>query len=686
MSISESPASAFAALGVNPAFCQALAQMNITTPTAIQTRAIPELLAGKDVVGRAQTGTGKTAAYGLPLLQRVDMRDPRVQALVLSPTRELAVQVTNALQELVQGQQNPGILAIYGGDSMVRQFRALDAGVRVLAATPGRLLDHLSRGSVDLTGVRMIVLDEADEMLKMGFLEEVGKILSQTPPQRQTALFSATLPPEIRRIATEYQRDPVLIEVQSETRTVLTVEQRYAVCEPMQRAEAVARLLEVEPFESALVFARTRAGCDELTEALQLRGVPCEALHGDLVQNARELVLRRLREGRLRVVVATDVAARGLDVPSLDLVVTVELPGQLETYIHRIGRTGRAGRTGTSILVLGPRDERKLRGLERFIGQPLKFQAIPSPQEVEFARTERFVTEVRRRAVELNVTAWRHLVERCVTPDIDAQTIAAVLCQMAAPRALNPEAAVPPQTPQQVQTPPLRPVQKPRETVQKSAEHAVKQPMVPKGLPQPGEPMREPPRQMTAMSFGVGRRNGVTPAMLVACLAEKARLPSRLLGAILIEDNFSRVEVPSEIARTLPEVLRGVLVCGRYLNPREAGAPGTENRAPPRQPREAKNPPRETKNQPREAKKPTPSRTTPEPEHQPEAVAPPVEMPTREELPAPSHLESPPTIHLDAETPPKIREKPRKKKTDGLAALEKDKAVKKPKRPPAPQA
>ncbi len=625
MNTPETPTSAFAELGVNPQLCDALAALDITQPTEIQTRAIPEMLAGRDVLGRAQTGTGKTAAYGLPLLQMLDPKDRRVQALVLSPTRELAVQVTSALADLVKNTADPGILAIYGGDSMVRQFRALHAGVRVLAATPGRLIDHLNRGSVDLSGLKLIVLDEADEMLKMGFVDDVKQILSHAPVERQTALFSATLSGEIRAIADNYQKSPVVIDVQSVARTASTVEQRYAVCSMDERAEAVARLLEVEPFESALVFARTRAGCDQLTDELQRRGVPCEALHGDLAQPAREMVLRRLREGRLKVVIATDVAARGLDVPSLDLVVTIELPGHLETYVHRIGRTGRAGRTGTSILVLGQRDERKLRGLERFIGQALTYQAIPTPAEVEWSRLERFVTEVRDRAKNMDLTVWQRLVERCVTDEFPIEAVAATLVQMAAPRSLTPETVMrgtEPSHPHPEGGLPLRPHPKqvaPRETRETKrqdkrdaqsdmpqprgeltsrpvqAERPARpekpvraplapreappepqrpaQPPIPRGLPPSNEPRgaNAPKRKMVTMSLGVGRRNGVTPAMLVACLQTQAKLPSRLLGAIDILENYSKVEVPAEAAQHMADCLRGVLVCGRYLNPRPAG-------------------------------------------------------------------------------------------------------------------
>lgn len=428
----------FAELGLPPEVCAHLASQGITQPTPIQARAIPLLLQGRDLLGQAETGTGKTAAYGLPMLQRIVMAQARIQALVLVPTRELALQVVTALRSLVVGR-DPGVVAIYGGDPIGNQIRLLRNQPAIVVATPGRLMDHLQRGTIDLDALKMCVLDEADEMLDMGFLPDVEAILEQTPKSRQTMLLSATMAKEIAGLAREHLRDPELVTVVSQRKGAANVEQRYVVVPPMGRAEAVARILDVEVFESALVFARTKAGCDELAEALQQRGVACEALHGDLAQPARENVIRRLREGRLHVVVATDVAARGLDVPTLDLVVTVELPGQPETYVHRIGRTGRAGRSGKSILVLGPRDERRLIGIEKFLGQRLTWQAVPTPAEVIETRRQRFAEQLRREAAEADNAPYKLWLQKQALTEGGPELIdiAAALCRLAAPAGLR---------------------------------------------------------------------------------------------------------------------------------------------------------------------------------------------------------------------------------------------------------
>jgi len=556
------PEPSFAQLGVDPALCAHLSALGIDTPTPVQAATIGPLLQGRDVLAQAQTGTGKTAAYGLPMLQRIDPADSRIQGLVVCPTRELALQVCKALSSYLGEAPNTRVLALYGGDSFSKQLHALSRHPHVVVATPGRLIDHLERGSVHLDGVRVAVLDEADEMLNMGFLDDVEKILDAVPATRQLALLSATMPSEIAHLADDYLRDPVRIRIDAAVKAAPTVSQRYTICLPELRAEAVARLLDVEPFEAALIFARTKATCDELTEALQRHGVPCEALHGDLAQTAREAVVRRLRDGRLRVVVATDVAARGLDVPALDLVVTIELPGELGTYIHRIGRTGRAGRPGTSILVLGPRDERKLRALERYVGQPIRFQPVPSPEEVAHAKQGRFVERIRALAAETDTAPWKAVIDRCIEGDVALAEIAAALARMAAPRGVVP---VLPEKPPVPEPKPLRDAPPPAVERQAAEERKPT-----RARPVPGPRGHEPPHGVVVMSLGVGRRNNVTPAQIVAALTQCLQVPNRALGRIELYDNFSTIEVPEDIARRMPLALRGVDVCGRFLNPRPA--------------------------------------------------------------------------------------------------------------------
>lgn len=565
------PAANFADLGVAPETCARLAQLEIVAPTPVQAACIPLLLQGKDLLAQAQTGTGKTAAYGLPLLDRIDRNNFSIQAIVLLPTRELALQVAKALASFVDDQMASRIVAIYGGDSFSKQLSALRRGAQVIVATPGRLIDHMDRGSISLQTVRVAVLDEADEMLNMGFLDDVARILSGVPKSRQTALLSATLPTEVVRLAEAHLREPARVRIDAQTRTASTVVQRYTIALPHLRADAVARLLDVEEFDSALIFARTKITCDELTDALQAHGVPCEALHGDLSQPAREAVVKRLRQGRLRVVVATDVAARGLDVPTLDLVVAIELPGEIGTYVHRIGRTGRAGRQGKSILVLGPRDERKLRGLEKFIGQQILFQPVPSEREVAAAKRARYVQKIRQAAAEPDADQWAAFVADCAADGIDLAQVAAALAKMAAPigvvaRLPDAEPVATKQPANQMDEPPDR----------------APEPVAPRVQPAdqpPRRPMRETaPRQRAApnadgrmiMSLGVGRRNDVTPAMIVAALTRALNVPNRVLGRIDLYDNFSTIEVPEDLARRMPLALRGVDICGRFLNPRPA--------------------------------------------------------------------------------------------------------------------
>ena len=382
------PSLSFTALPLDARLLTALEQIGFTEPTPIQWQAIGPLLEGKDVIGRARTGSGKTAAFGLPLLHRIltGPRDGGVKALVLTPTRELALQVSAALRTFVVGTGMP-ILTVYGGASYTPQLRGLREGTPVVVGTPGRLIDLLDRGALDLSGLQTLVLDEADEMLRMGFQEDVERIISATPDGRQMALFSATMPPPIRRIAERTGRDPVEIQVERDALTVDHIQQKFMFVPPRHRLEALVRILGAEPKGSTLVFARTRAGCAELADALVGHGIAADALHGDLDQSARERVLQRLRSRRLEVVVATDIAARGIDVPHLALVINMELPRSAESYVHRIGRTGRAGGQGKAITLVGPGDRGRLSGLEHRIKARLLEQPVPSDADMAIKRS-----------------------------------------------------------------------------------------------------------------------------------------------------------------------------------------------------------------------------------------------------------------------------------------------------------
>lgn len=609
---------AFAALGLSPALLRAVADAGFEVPTAVQARAIPVLLQGKDVLGRAQTGTGKTAAFALPILQGLTVADRSVQALILAPTRELAVQVADAIRQLAVHHPGVGVVAIYGGAPFGPQMGRLKDGCQVVVGTPGRVLDHLSRGTLKLDKVRFAILDEGDEMLRMGFAEDVETILGKMPTERQTALFSATLPAEIARIASQYLREPVRIEVSAPTRTVLTIEQRYLVAPIERKVEALARVLACEPFAAALVFARTRAGCAELTDMLQNGGLPAEAMHGDLAQAAREAVLRRLRSGQLKVLVATDVAARGLDVDLIDLVVNMEVPDAPETYVHRIGRTGRAGRSGKSILFVTPRQERRLHEIEAFTGQRMVHAEVPSLRAVQMARIARFVESVAGRIDGRNLAAFAPIVAS-LQARLGDDVLPALVSLAWGDRSLPEVMAEEPPPQPRVEAPerqerPVRARREPGSTGPASARPEVERPAparpkptpvvhspgfegptrraskeapTPRGFEAPGQ--RQTITEPTIwLSVGVGRRNGVRPQDLVAAVATEASISGGAVGAIEINDNFTLIEIAQSAAAQVVARCQRTMVCGRFIQPRPIERDA--NNFPPRPPRPEREP------------------------------------------------------------------------------------------------
>ena len=355
----------FSELGLPDYLLRTLASVGYESPSPIQAATIPPLMAGRDVLGQAQTGTGKTAAFALPILAKLDMKQFKPQALVLAPTRELAIQVAEAFQRYAQQIPDFHVLPVYGGQGYGAQLHGLARGTHVVVGTPGRIKDHLARGTLDLSQLKVVVLDEADEMLRMGFIDDVESILQKTPDTRQVALFSATMPAPIRRIAQTHLKSPEEVTIRSSTSTVKAIRQRYWLVSGVHKLDALTRILEAEAFEAMIVFARTKLGTEELAERLQARGFAAAAINGDLIQAQREKTIARLKEGQLDILVATDVAARGLDVERISHVLNYDIPYDSEAYVHRIGRTGRAGRSGDAILFVTPRERHLLRAIER---------------------------------------------------------------------------------------------------------------------------------------------------------------------------------------------------------------------------------------------------------------------------------------------------------------------------------
>ena len=533
----------FADLGLVEPLLRALSEVGYEAPTPIQAKTIPVLLEGRDLIGQAQTGTGKTAAFALPMLQQLDPKLSEVQALVLAPTRELAIQVSEAFHTYSRHLGRISVLPIYGGQPIDRQQQRLQRGVHVVVGTPGRVMDHLRRGTLKLDNVRMVALDEADEMLKMGFLEDVEWILSQAPEERRTALFSATLPPEIRRVASRHLRNPVMIEIERRTLTVPATEQRYLNIHGPQKLDALTRILETEPVTAVLVFTRMKTGAAELADHLNARGYAAEAMHGDMNQAQRETVIRRLRSGQAEIVVATDVAARGLDVERISHVVNYDMPHDVESYVHRIGRTGRAGRTGVAILFVAPRERRMLQEIERFTKQRIEPMRMPTQADVAARRVALFKESLRKTLKEGDLDLYLQLVEELAEEEgLDMAEIAAAAARLA--RGDKPlEVEIEPEA---------------REV----------------GPPQGG---------MARLFLSAGRRAGVRPADIVGAIANEAGVPGKAIGAIDIYDNFTFVEVPEEfrdqvLERMARATIRGRPIEARIARPEGPGGPRRPDR------------------------------------------------------------------------------------------------------------
>ncbi|MBE0617928.1 MAG: DEAD/DEAH box helicase [Proteobacteria bacterium] len=520
----------FLQLGLSDPLLRALADVGYEAPTPVQAATIPPLLAGRDLIGQAQTGTGKTAAFALPLLAAVDSSLQRVQGLVLVPTRELALQVAEAVHTYAKYLERLSVLPVYGGQPFPNQLRGLQRGAQVVVGTPGRVMDHLRRGSLKLDATRLVVLDEADEMLRMGFLEDVEWILSQAPEGRQTALFSATMPAEIRRIAKAHLRDPLTVELAHRILTVPSVEQRYLNLAEGQKVDALTRILGAEPSEAVLVFTRTKTGAAELAQKLEARGWAAEALHGDLSQVQREALVRRLRARKVEVVVATDVAARGLDVEHITHVVNYDIPYDVEAYVHRIGRTGRAGRSGVAVLFVTPREIRMMREIERFTGKRLEAMRLPTRADVASRTVALFKQTLRDTLQKQDMEVYLNLVEElALEGGFDMAEVAAAAARLA--------------------------------LGDKPIEVAVEP--EPAAVPQPEE-------GMVRLFVAAGSRAGVRPADVVGAIANEAGVPGREIGSIDIYENFTFVELPRRYQAQVLQRMARSTIRGRPVNLRLA--------------------------------------------------------------------------------------------------------------------
>jgi Superfamily II DNA and RNA helicases len=538
----------FAALGLSAEVLKAVEDVGYEVPSPIQAQTIPVVLDGRDVVGLAQTGTGKTAAFALPILSRIDLAVTAPQALVLAPTRELVLQVAEAFGRYAHHIEDLHVLPVYGGTPYGRQLAGLSRGVHVVVGTPGRVIDHLEKATLDLSELRYLVLDEADEMLRMGFQEEVERILAKAPKARQTALFSATMPAPIKRISQRYLTDPVAVTVKAKTTTLATTRQRFLLVHGPQKAEALTRILEVEPFEAMIIFVRTKSATEDIAERLRSRGFAAQSINGDLDQAQRERIIAQLRDGSLDLLVATDVAARGLDIERVSHVLNYDIPTDTESYVHRIGRTGRAGRSGEALLFVTPREQGLLKAIERATRQPLTEMDLPTAAEVNSQRVAKFHDEITDALSAPEHSMFKALVlDYAREHDVPLPNIAAALAAMS--RAEK-EFLLPADTEKRAPERSSRSRDQARSTKSRGSDQ-----------PRPAGKDRDHARYR----ISVGRRARVNPSHIVGALVNEGGLKRHDIGKIDIRVDHSIVELPARLPKPVFTALRSIRISGQPI-------------------------------------------------------------------------------------------------------------------------
>ncbi|MGX5834242.1 DEAD/DEAH box helicase [Aeromonas piscicola] len=571
----------FSELGLAAPVLKALQDVGYERPSPIQAAAIPHLMAGHDLLGQAQTGTGKTAAFALPLLSRLEAGNRNTQVLVLAPTRELALQVAEACQRYAKHMPDFHVLPIYGGSSYETQTRALRRGAQVVVGTPGRVMDLIRRKNLDLSGLKALVLDEADEMLRMGFIDDVDWIMEQCPATRQVALFSATMPDQIRRVAQKHLKQPKEIKIITKTSTAPTIRQRYWQVTGLHKLDAMTRLLEVEPYEAVLVFVRTKNAAEELAGKLAARGHACEALHGDIPQKLRERTVDKLRQGQLDILIATDVVARGLDVERITHVVNYDIPYDTESYVHRIGRTGRAGRKGEAILFVAPRERRMLRAIEHATRQAIEPMKMPSTEDINQHRMTKFKERIRETMMGEELEIYHNLVNELIEEDsADPLELAAALAKLVQgdqPLLLDDSIPEPQFSPSNDRG--GRDFERRdggRDFADRGDRPARRMPSL-----EPRPLKDNPDVEMERYRVDVGAHHGVKPGQIVGAIANEANIESRFIGNIDIADDFSTVDLPKGMTADVLEVIKKARVCQRPLMiTRYTEVPAGSNTAP----------------------------------------------------------------------------------------------------------
>ena len=535
----------FNSFGLSKELLKVLDEVGYESPSAIQEQCIPHLLNGHDVIGQAQTGTGKTAAFALPLIDRIDISNNQVQLLVLAPTRELAIQVSEAIQTYARHLKGFHVLPIYGGQSYDIQLRPLKRGVHAVVGTPGRVMDHLKRGTLKLNSLKALVLDEADEMLRMGFIDDVKWVMEKLPNERQIALFSATMPDVIRRVAEKFLNTPKIVKVKTKTATAQTISQRYWLVSGVNKLDALTRILEVEEFDALLIFVRTKTATADLAEKLSARGFTAEAINGDIAQRQRERIIQQLKNGKIDILIATDVAARGLDVERISHVVNYDIPQDPESYVHRIGRTGRAGREGKAILFVAPRERRMLKTIERITRQPIDPMQLPSAKIINEQRVVNFKNRITDTLNNQELAIFEELILTYQKEhEIDAFKIASALALMAQgtePLLLNE-----------------------KEINQASLDKGNKSKI---SVSINADPLKDNPSiQMRRYRIAVGHKDNIKPGNVLGAIANEAEISSAFIGAIQIYEDFTTVDLPDEMPKETLQILKNTRVFDKKLN------------------------------------------------------------------------------------------------------------------------
>ncbi len=518
----------FEDLVLSPEIRKAVLEMGFEETTPIQGKAIPVLLAGRDVIGLAQTGTGKTVAFGIPLVEKIDIKNRTVQAIILCPTRELAIQVSEEIQKLVKFKPGVSVLPVYGGSPIDRQIRAFRQGVHVVIGTPGRVMDHIDRKSLQLGDIKMVVLDEADEMLNMGFREDIETILQHVPEERQTVFFSATMPKTILNLTKAYQKNPEMVQIEHKQMTVPNIEQRYLELPERSKIEALSRLIDVYEPQLSLVFCNTKRKVNDVISELQARGYFADGLHGDLKQNERNAVLDKFKKGIIDVLVATDVAARGLDVELVEAVFNYDVPLDEESYVHRIGRTGRAGKSGRSFTFVTSREQYQLRDIERYTRSKIIIHKMPTLSDVEEKKSNAMIEKIKQVIEEGGLTKYAQIVENLLTENYSSVDVAAALVKMS----LGTESKT-------------------------DVESASAADFSNTGASSGG---------MARLFINVGRKQGIRPNDVVGAIAGETGIPGKLIGSIDIYEDFTFVEVPQEKASEVLTAMQNNQIKGKKVS------------------------------------------------------------------------------------------------------------------------